>query len=58
VIAGGWKLIVPAPRNEPDAVVELFDLAHDPDETTNRAPTEPDRVAALRAKLDAWWPGD
>jgi uncharacterized sulfatase len=58
VIAGDWKLIVPARKNEPDAEVELFDLAHDPHETTNLAEREPGRVDALRSKLDAWWPGE
>jgi len=49
------KLIVPHPANEPDAPVELYDLAADPDESTNLAPTQPDRVSALRQQLDLWW---
>ena len=35
--------------------VELFDVAADPDETTNVAAAHPDVVADLRARLDAWW---
>lgn len=52
----GWKLILPAPQNEPGEP-ELYHVADDPHETKNLAEAEPARVAALRAKLDAWWPG-
>lgn len=58
VVEGDRKLIVPDPRNEPAAAVELFDILGDPLETTNLADREPARVAALRAKLNAWWPGN
>ncbi len=54
-IDGTWKLIVPELRNEPHAKVELYNLADDPDEKKNMATAKPDRVTALRAKLDAWW---
>ena len=37
------------------ALVELYDLATDPREEHNLAPAQADTVAALRAKLDAWW---
>jgi uncharacterized sulfatase len=57
VIAQGWKLIVPAAKNEPEAVVELYDLTRDPTEQHNRAQDEPARVEKLRAILDAWWRG-
>ncbi len=50
------KLIVPGP-NEPSAPVELYNLAADPGEKSNLASERADSVAALRAKLDAWWPG-
>lgn len=53
--AENWKLIVPDVRNEPKAVVELYDLAADPGETKNLAATEPERVARLTSSLDAWW---
>ena len=53
-----WKLIVPAPQNEPNAVVELFDLRADPTEQKNLAATEPARVATMRAQLDGWWKGE
>lgn len=55
IIDGNWKLIVPHTANEPDAVVELFELAGDPDEQRNVAGTNPDRVLKLRRKLHAWW---
>ena len=57
LIAGDWKLIVPNTANEPAAAVELFNLAKDPDEREHLADTEPVKVAELRARLDAWWPG-
>lgn len=57
VVAGEWKLIVPAPQNEPDAVLELYRITADPHEARNLAATEVTRVAELRAKLDKWWPG-
>ena len=56
VVAGDWKLIVPDRRNEPKAVVELFDLAHDPGETRNRAALEPQTAQNLMTTLDGWWP--
>ncbi len=57
VIEGEWKLIVPALRNEPNAVVELYQLSVDPREEKNLAKAEPARVARLTAQLDAWWSG-
>lgn len=57
VIADDWKLIVPAPQNEPEAVVELYDLKDDPNEEHNLAKDQPERVEKMRATLDAWWRG-
>jgi uncharacterized sulfatase len=57
IIEDRWKLIVPAPQNQPHDAHELFDLEADPHELQNRAPTEPRAVARLKARLDAWWPG-
>ncbi len=37
-----------------DGKEELYDLATDPLEATDLAKTQPDKAAALRAKLDAW----
>jgi len=55
IIDGHTKLIVPHPTNEPAAPIEMYDLAADPDEAANLAPTRPDEVRALSARLDAWW---
>ncbi|MFO0869890.1 MAG: sulfatase-like hydrolase/transferase [Pirellulales bacterium] len=57
MIEDHWKVIVPAPANEPEAPVELYDLQDDPHETRNQAPTSPDRVQQLRQQLDSWWAG-
>jgi len=54
-LSGEWKLIVPNIANEPNAVVELYNLQSDPLEQKNLAESEATRVAALRVKLDAWW---
>lgn len=51
VIDGWMKLIVPAKT----APAELYDLQADPTEKTNLATTQPDRIAPLQKKLDAWW---
>jgi arylsulfatase A-like enzyme len=56
ILEDGWKLIVPAPRNE-TGEAELYQVTVDPNEKDNRAAAEPARAAALRDKLDAWWPG-
>lgn len=55
VVSGNRKLIVPNPAQVPDATLELYDLEADPDETRNLAEAEPEAVAALRRRLDAWW---
>ncbi|MBL9212109.1 MAG: sulfatase [Opitutaceae bacterium] len=47
---GPWKLI----QWFEDDRVELFNLANDLAETTDLAPREPARVAALKAELAAW----
>lgn len=56
ILEDGWKLIVPAPQNE-KGDPELYQINDDPNEEHDRAAAEPERAAALRAKLDAWWPG-
>jgi uncharacterized sulfatase len=56
ILEDGWKLIIPAPQNE-KGVPELYYLIDDPREEKNLADTEASRVVALRAKLDAMWPG-
>jgi arylsulfatase A-like enzyme len=55
VIEGTMKLIVPDAKNEPDAEIELYDLAADPHEERNLAVGQPEMVAALRDRLNAWW---
>lgn len=55
-IAGDWKLILPDPRNEPDAHPELYNLARDPDEWNDQATVHADRVESLLQSIDAWWP--
>jgi len=53
-----WKLILPAPQNEPGENVELFDLAHDPDELSNLAVRNRERVAHLKQLISDWWPAE
>ncbi len=58
VIAGDWKLIVPAPRNSPNAPVELYNLTPDPFETHDLAVAEPGQTARLKKLVDDWWNGE
>ena len=55
VVSGDWKLIAPAPWNEPAGRPELYHLADDPSETRDRAAEEPRRVRRLLRRLDRWW---
>jgi uncharacterized sulfatase len=54
-IQGHWKLIVPHAPVILDARVQLYDLACDPNETTNLAPQRPDVVLELYAEIQRWW---
>lgn len=47
---GAWKAI----EDFATGAVMLFDLAHDPNETTDVATAEPARAAAMQAALRAW----
>ena len=47
---GDWKLL----EHYEDGRLELFHLSDDPGETRDLAAAEPDRVAALRGRLEAW----
>lgn len=55
VVAGGWKLIAPDPRNAPGESPLLFNVTADPAEARELAADEPGRVADLTRRLDAWW---
>ncbi len=56
MIEGDWKLILPEKRNQPNDVVELYDLGKDPHEEKNLASANKARVDHLTKLLDAWWP--
>jgi len=55
IIDGHTKLIIPHKANQPEDVVELYDLKADATEETNLAAGNAPQVQALSAKLDAWW---
>ncbi len=55
MIDGEMKLIVPHKANQPDDVIELYDLKADPTEERNLAADHGEKVKALTAKLDTWW---
>jgi arylsulfatase A-like enzyme len=48
---GQWKLL----ERYEDGKVQLYDLAADPGERRDLAPSEPVRVRDLRARLHAWY---
>jgi arylsulfatase A-like enzyme len=48
--SGSWKLV----EWFEDGRAELFDLAHDPGEERDLAPSQPERTAALRKQLADW----
>lgn len=52
-IEGPWKLILPHQTDEAPA---LYHLESDPFEERDRAGEEPERAAAMRAAIEAWWP--
>ncbi|MBL9115967.1 MAG: sulfatase-like hydrolase/transferase [Verrucomicrobiaceae bacterium] len=55
VVEGNHKLILPWKANQPNDVVELYDLKSDPTETLNLAEKKADKVAELTKVIDAWW---
>jgi uncharacterized sulfatase len=55
MIDGHNKLIIPDKKNQPEDVVELYDLKSDPDEMKNLASEKAALVSAMTQKLDAWW---
>jgi len=50
---GNWKAVRTRVRKSPDALPELYDLEHDPSETTNLAPQHPDLAAKAAAFMKA-----
>jgi len=52
---GEWKLIIPAPSQEPGSQVELFRIRQDEHEKTNLTSHHPAVVERLSSKLNAWW---
>ncbi|HAV62374.1 MAG TPA: hypothetical protein DCY13_08430 [Verrucomicrobiales bacterium] len=58
VVSGGWKLILPDAKNQPDDKVELYRINSDPFERENLAGVEPELVARLRKLTDNWWDGE
>jgi arylsulfatase A-like enzyme len=48
---GDWKLVVAEGKKDTAAQTELFNIAADPNETTNLAAKEPQKVEALRTRL-------
>jgi arylsulfatase A-like enzyme len=70
-IHGGWKLIswrkdppqVKPPlngnrRKHEGAFLELFDVSKDPNEQTNLAQQQPDKVRELLSHMNKWWNPD
>ncbi|QDT35923.1 sulfatase family protein [Stratiformator vulcanicus] len=72
---GDWKLIIPATEDSVSTgdkqtasgttltgETELYNLAEDPDETTNLIGDHPEKAAALRERIEDWyaprWPKD
>jgi uncharacterized sulfatase len=53
VQAGGWKLQI----NPGSEQTWLFNLNSDPTEQTNLVEVEPEKVAELRALIEAHWAG-
>jgi arylsulfatase A-like enzyme len=57
MIEEDWKLIVPDAQNEPVAKTELYQVVRDPEERTNLAEQETQRVTRMTRTLDQWWAG-
>jgi arylsulfatase A-like enzyme len=55
IIEGPWKLILPDPRNRPQAKAEPHHLLRDPWEREDLAAGEPQRVRHLSGLLDREW---
>lgn len=55
VIAGNWKLILPAQQNEATGPAELYELNADPSEEHNVALQHPELVKDLTKKLNDSW---
>jgi uncharacterized sulfatase len=55
MIDGNTKIIVPDKTNQPNDVVEVYDLTADKFEENNIAAERSDDVKTMLKKLDAWW---
>ncbi|MGE3175080.1 MAG: arylsulfatase [Planctomycetota bacterium] len=51
--AGDWKAVRRGLRKDPDAPIELYDLAADPGEQRDAAADHPERAAAMAARMVA-----
>lgn len=57
VRVGRWKGVRPNVKKNPSAAIELYDLEHDPNETTDVAREHPDIVARIAAIMRQRTPG-
>ncbi|MDF1659219.1 MAG: hypothetical protein P1U58_16495, partial [Verrucomicrobiales bacterium] len=48
---GNWKAVIKDLQKNPEAKMELYDLAKDPSESKDLAETLPDKVAEMTATL-------
>jgi uncharacterized sulfatase len=55
IVRDGWKLILPAPWNEPNAKPELYRIVDDPFERIDLAARHPKQVGRLRRELEKTW---
>lgn len=54
VMTQRWRLVNPTPSGDP-AKLELYDITQDPGQQNDIAAQNPEVIAALSRKYDAWW---